>query len=211
MLNPILTRSGLLVDLADPQPASIRLTDIALALSRAPRFGGHTTRTWSVADHSLLVLQLLREELGEAATPDLQLAAVLHDAREAYTGDLVTPLQWELGRRSPSSPSASALLQEIQADLDRAIAHAFTFHPSLFLHEAVKRADLLALAIEARHLMAPQARAWPNLPEPSDPPPALPQRDQMKAQNDFMICVFALLGEHRADRAPATATARETV
>jgi hypothetical protein len=205
VLNPVLARSGLLIDLADPQPASIRLTDIALALSRIPRFNGHTARPWSIADHSLLVLDLVRQELGADATPDLQLAAILHDGREAYSGDIVSPVQWEIRRRSTTLPSEAAVLQELQADLDRAIARAFTIHPALFLHEAIQRADRLALAIEAHQLMPQQSRAWPNLPALPGVTPILPQRDALKAQNDFLSAVFGLLGSHRAARAPATA------
>lgn len=69
-MTATLTRTGQLVDLLNPEPRTIKLADIALALSRIPRFAGHTIRPWTVADHCLLVADLI----GPDAEPNLQLA-----------------------------------------------------------------------------------------------------------------------------------------
>ncbi len=190
--HSIVTRSGLLVDLLAPEPASIRLTDIALAQSRIPRFNGHTSRFWSCADHSLLVLQLV----GDDAPPALRLAALLHDGHEAYVGDMTTPMEIALGT---TVDGAYAAVISLKYRLDRAIAMAFGISPDLFTHSAIKAADRLALAIEARQLMDTTTTEW-ALPALPDPMPMLPATDQMRAQNHFLLAALDLLKQTRGAR-----------
>ena len=89
------------VDLLAPQPEQILLADIARALSRIPRFNGatHGDVAFSVASHSLLVAELaaVSHVPEEDNLPTLRLAAMLHDAHEAYMGDLVSPMKAALG------------------------------------------------------------------------------------------------------------------
>lgn len=86
----IQTTTGRTVHLFDPKPEEISLKDIALALSRINRFTGHTRRRYSVAEHSIYVAQLLKH-WGEPAY--VQLQGLLHDAQEAYLGDISGPLK----------------------------------------------------------------------------------------------------------------------
>ena len=67
----------------------ILLDDVAKGLSNICRFGGQITDFYSVAQHTLLVWYL--------APPHLKRAALLHDAAEAYLGDVVKPLKVLLG------------------------------------------------------------------------------------------------------------------
>lgn len=60
--NCIRTVSGQYVDLADPDPDTILITDIAHALSQLPRFGGHLPRFYSVAQHSMMVARIAKPE-----------------------------------------------------------------------------------------------------------------------------------------------------
>lgn len=83
------TSSGLLVDLLDPKPEQIEIEDIAHALAHICRFGGHVNSFYSVAQHSLMCAL--------HAPRRLQLHALLHDASEAYLGDIPTPLKRILG------------------------------------------------------------------------------------------------------------------
>ncbi len=83
------TQSGRLINLIYPKPEMINLQDIALALSNYCRFGGHLTSHYSVAEHSILVWQLCPNSLKPAA--------LLHDASEAYLGDVIKPLKNLLG------------------------------------------------------------------------------------------------------------------
>ena len=80
------TVSGRLVDLADPKPDDILATDIAWALSREPRFGGHTVtaRPYSVAQHSIAVADLISEALraGTAMNDALTSYLLEHDQED---------------------------------------------------------------------------------------------------------------------------------
>jgi hypothetical protein len=78
-----LTHSGRLVSLDRPDAPT--LEDIALGLSRQPRFTGQTRIWFSVLDHSLFMYDMAQGE-----TPDVQLAVLLHDAHESLTGDVPT-------------------------------------------------------------------------------------------------------------------------
>lgn len=91
--STIRTVSGRFVDLLHPDPATIVLDDIAHALSMVNRFGGHTAEPWSVAEHSIAVSAMLWRSTGD---PRLSLLGLLHDAAEAYLGDVVRPLKTHL-------------------------------------------------------------------------------------------------------------------
>ena len=69
----------------DPRPEDVNGADIAHALSLICRYGGHVMRFYSVAEHCLL--------LSYAVKPEHALWALLHDATEAYVGDMVRPLK----------------------------------------------------------------------------------------------------------------------
>jgi hypothetical protein len=83
------TSSGKEIDIRNPTEDAICIEDIAHALSNICRFGGHCHPFYSVAQHSVIVAAL--------APPELQLAALLHDAAEAYLGDVIKPLKILLG------------------------------------------------------------------------------------------------------------------
>ena len=90
-LGRITTAHGVDIDLLNPQVSDINIDDIAHALSNICRFGGHCFPFYSVAQHSVLVAAM--------APPELKLAALLHDAPEAYLGDVIKPLKLLLGDR----------------------------------------------------------------------------------------------------------------
>lgn len=69
----------------DPKVEDICIEDIAAALSKVCRFGGHTKFFYSVAEHSVLVSDFLPVEY--------KLWGLLHDASEAYLSDIVKPLK----------------------------------------------------------------------------------------------------------------------
>src|SRR4051812_20612492 len=72
----------------DAQPEDVDPLDIAAALSMLCRYGGHVSRFYSVAEHCLL--------MSEAVAPEHALWALLHDATEAYMGDMVRPLKRQM-------------------------------------------------------------------------------------------------------------------
>ena len=147
----VLTHTGQRVELLNPHPATIRLTDIAVSLSRQARFNGHTVHVpWSVAEHSMLVAEAVVKQSAFLVGP-----ALLHDAAEAYIGDLVHPLK--------SVPSVRRAIKPIEEGLNRAIEQAFGLLTGELSLEGVKKADLVALATEARDLMPHDPRPWPAL------------------------------------------------
>ena len=89
--------SGRRLDLLDPHPDDIAITDIAHGLARVARWNGQTQgpHVYSVAQHSLLVEALFTSE-SQAGGRD-SLAALLHDAPEYVVGDLISPFKAVLG------------------------------------------------------------------------------------------------------------------
>lgn len=185
MIQPwVQTVSGRPFDLLAPRAEDVVVADIAHALSRINRFSGHTIgEPYSVAHHSMLVADLLASWGAPVAVVR---EGLLHDAPEAYYGDTVSPVAAAM--RSASNAAVGALpdmlraRQEGECTAARDAAWYALTRPLHDLHERidrvvraalslpaiepaiVKRADLVALAIERRDLMAPCERDW-DLPE----------------------------------------------
>ena len=138
-------------------------------LARKCRYGGHCRKFYSVAQHSVWVhdhlfipeaLLIVPSENDLDTVRQLRLAALLHDAHEAYwgLGDIITPAKY-------LNPQLTELLKEHEARIDQCIADRFGIPVALFHHPIVKSADKLALSTEKRDLMTQQL--WEeNLPEP---------------------------------------------
>lgn len=132
------TNSGGRFHPLDPQPYEIAAQDIAHALSLLCRYGGHVDGFYSVAEHCVL--------LSNAVAPEHALAALLHDATEAYVVDVPRPLK--------------AVLPEYRAIEERTwIAIAERFGVGLNLPAEVVDADTRILIDEKRALMA-RAERW---------------------------------------------------
>lgn len=80
----------------DPRADEVCFADVAHALSMVCRYGGHVSRFYSVAEHSVL---LARYFLRQGDRPKAR-RALAHDMPEAYTGDVVRPLKqhWQEAR-----------------------------------------------------------------------------------------------------------------
>jgi len=90
----IATISGRVVDLAAPTPDMIDIEDIAHALSLLCRYNGHVEYHYSVAQHSCLVHDWIAER---RFGPETCFVGLMHDATEAYVGDMATPLKAMMG------------------------------------------------------------------------------------------------------------------
>ena len=113
---------------------------IAHSLAQINRFTGHATRPYSVAEHSLLVCDIVASHgLGAQA----QRAALMHDAHEAITGDVASPIKWVLGTEWLG-------FENLHARMLRQAYHLQTAH--ITYRQAIKHADLAALATERRDL-----------------------------------------------------------
>lgn len=144
--HSILTYTGRYMSLTEPFETEFHITDIAHALSQICRFGGHTRQFYSVAQHCVLVSQMVPVEY--------RLQALLHDAAEAYCGGMVQPL-----KGLPSMLPYRAYEQAMQSRLFEAYGVVPTVHST----ETVKQADLAMLATERRDLMVPDMSPWPIL------------------------------------------------
>jgi 5'-deoxynucleotidase YfbR-like HD superfamily hydrolase len=151
------TVSGRWVNPFDPDPAQLDPADIARALANQCRFGGHCRAFYSVAQHSVIVSRLVEERGGD---PDDVFAALMHDATEAYLGDMPHPLK----HRSP----LGAAFQEAEERLEAVIRERFAIKPDV---PEIKRADRALLATE-RRAFSDDLWHWPELEgvEPLDLP-----------------------------------------
>ena len=86
-------------DFANPHESTVRIVDIATALSRIPRFNGHSLFHYTVAQHCVLMEQALLK-LRPESTPLDRLHILLHDASEAYMGDMCRPLKYLPGMKA---------------------------------------------------------------------------------------------------------------
>jgi hypothetical protein len=138
--NTILLQSGAYLDLVDPDPDVITIQDVAHGLSHVCRFGGQCRTFYSVAEHSVHVSRLV--------PPAHALDGLLHDAAEAFIGDVVKPLKVVL-------PDYA----RIERHMEAVIFEKFLGRPWI-AHDEVKKADLTMLATEQRHLMARDGVTW---------------------------------------------------
>lgn len=133
------TISGRMFYPMDPRAEDVDIEDIAHALSFVCRFGGHSQKFYSVAEHSVRVSDAIQQSNGSKADAFFGL---LHDAAEAYIGDMIWPLK--------QSPLVVGY-REIERRVEDAIALRF----ALLLEQPpiVKHFDLVLLATEKRDLM----------------------------------------------------------
>lgn len=130
----ILTHTGIKFDLENPTVDMICLEDIAHALSNICRFTGHTYRFFSVAQHSWNCSMLMRDlELGN----EYRIAALMHDAQEAYIGDVSSPLKQLL-------PDYN----RIETKIARLVSERFGLTHERRVWEKVYEIDKAALAAE---------------------------------------------------------------
>ncbi|KVP39522.1 hypothetical protein [Burkholderia ubonensis] len=146
----ILTRTGRHFSFANPHPSMVVLEDVAHALSLINRYTGHTSYAYSVAQHCVAVSVYL-EQTG--APLRVQMAGLLHDAHEAYFGDISAPLK------------AFLKVGEFEDRIQAVVAEAFGFTLADMKDSRVKLADLTALAVESEseELMPPDTEEWPCL------------------------------------------------
>jgi hypothetical protein len=172
MAQTIITASGQYFNLETPEPSDINIDDIAHALSNICRYTGHTRVFYSVAQHATLVSRVVPEECA--------LYGLLHDAAEAYIGDVSRPLK--------------ALLPDyrlLEVGVEAAVFRRFRLTQPM--PAVVKHADLVLLRTEQRDLLGADRHVWQSteglepLPIVIDPmPPAV-------ARNAFLARFYELL------------------
>lgn len=135
----------------NPKPEQIQIEDIAHALSMICRYTGHCKRFYSVAEHSIHVAGIVPIEY--------KLPALLHDASEAYLGDISRPVK-----------AGMPYYKDLEKQITEVIYKAFKIAP--FDDSLVKKADNILLGTEAKLLMFhvedwyldEEPLAWDSLP-----------------------------------------------
>lgn len=144
----IQTISGKAFDLDQPKPDMVDFNDIATALSKICRFNGHCRGFYSVAEHCVRVAR---------AMPAFKIYGLLHDAHEAYIGDITTPTHAAL-----MLMNAGTSIDDLKEKVDVAIYKAAGI-PPLAGHPAeplVKVLDKILCQTERRDLLAPPPASW---------------------------------------------------
>ena len=169
MNTKIVTYTGKTFDLLNPTPEMVCIEDIAHSLANICRYTGHVRKFYSVAQHCVLA--------AEADSPSDPLQRLLHDAAEAYTGDLASPWKQLLWVYLVTHyETVRAWEQKIQAVIGLALE--VDLSPSA----EVKEVDNQMYFTEVRDLMPPsdefgkwkddlkpfEATIIPWLPEPAE-------------------------------------------
>ncbi len=116
-----------MLDLTNPDPGHIKLEEIFRGLALRNRWGAAATRPCSVLEHSIRV--------ADRVPPHLALSALLHDAAEAYLGDVPAP--------------AKALMPDYRA-IEERLQGVIDFKYDLVRHKLIVEADRADREEEAR-------------------------------------------------------------
>ena len=138
------THSGKQMYFLNPTPDMIDIDDIAHSLSLQCRFSGHTSRFYSVAEHSVNVASELANE-----SAVVQLQGLLHDASEAYLLDVPSPIKQYLTN-----------YKDMETTIMRVIFEKYNIpYP---MDTMVKEADSVMLKREAEALLPSKGASWIN-------------------------------------------------
>lgn len=174
MRTAVRTINGNSLDLLDPKPDQIHIEDIAHHLAQLNRYNGGCPFPVSVAQHSLLVANLLPHEL--------RIYGLLHDAAEAYLGDLVSPAK--------RIPELGKVFRPLEERVQNAIYHSFGLSLD-FDHAQVKAADDAVMAVEMGVV-----NNWPDLVKVDHlPDPGrikIEPRDWREVKEEFLIVFHSL-------------------
>ncbi|MCF3641547.1 HD family hydrolase [Rhizobium sp. TRM95111] len=136
--------SGRRLDLLDPSPLDVELSDIAHGLARVARWNGQTRgdHAFSVAQHSLVVEAIFRRQ--NRCNADDCLMALLHDAPEYVIGDMISPFKAVVGGGYKTVEKRLEAAVHLRFGLPAATPRG--------LKEKIKKADQTAAFFEATEL-----------------------------------------------------------
>lgn len=134
----------------DPKASDVELIDVAHGLAMTCRYGGQCNQFYSVAEHCVLVSEIVERHARNAGHhPDevrrLAQLALMHDSAEAYIGDMIRPLKHQ---------AEMSEFRRAEVAIELCIAEAFGLHWTPEAHQIVKRIDDRILVDEITHLMA---------------------------------------------------------
>lgn len=143
--NSIRLRSGAYFDFLNPRWQEIQLADIAGALSKICRFGGQIDVFYSVAEHSIMCAN---QAFDDGNHPDCIRAVFLHDAAEAFVGDVVRPLKLML-------PEFAMLERRVEQAIERRFGVDFSKYKL-----SIREIDNAMLLAERRAMFSPDDVEW---------------------------------------------------
>lgn len=215
----ILTQSATQVDILKPQAKQIRIDDICHGLAHVCRFNGQTRHHYSVAQHCLIVADIVPQEH--------KLAGLLHDATEAYLADVARPIKLlmiETAKRRNDAwrhvlnlntlkaheawnyactlrlfkdaefNGLSILIdtyKQLEARMWVTICERFDLDPEL--PDCVHEADMIALATERQQLMPPHPEPWACLEGVQPLPGSIPEWTPTYARQAYHHRLMELL------------------
>jgi 5'-deoxynucleotidase YfbR-like HD superfamily hydrolase len=136
--STITLQSGAIFDYQNPWNSGFTIEDIAHGLSNICRYAGQCRAFYSVAEHCLHVSEVAKGH---------EYAALLHDAAEAFIGDVPGPLKCQLSD-----------YRQVEGEVERAIFSRFGLPTPL--PKEVKNADMRVLASEQAQIMRPGTDSW---------------------------------------------------
>ena len=145
------------IDLLNPKAGVIDIRDIAWSLGKQCRFNGHTNIYYSVAEHSLIVMEIVAKNGGGKHD---QLCALLHDAHEAYLGDMIQPLK--------SMEMFEQYILTLEDKFDKAIQEKFALRPDSDTYKMIRKADMDACATEMRALTTYEEEVYLSVGQPQN-------------------------------------------
>lgn len=145
----------------DPRVEEVRPLDIIYGLAGTYRFGGQTNPRMTIAEHAVGVSLIIEHLWG----PQLAAAGLLHDACEAYTHDIQSPLRKHLTVTLPTGEVIS--WDEADLRINIAVFNAFGIDPRWIDHEQVRAADILSVTFEKAQSLSLDKTDWglPPIPE----------------------------------------------
>lgn len=147
----MMTYSGVKFYPLAPRHEDIKIEDIAVGLSRVNRYGGQTVKPYSVAEHSIIVSELatrfaISNRWSAADVRNISLLGLLHDADEAYIGDMPRPLKHE-----PSM--CMDKYREVGKRLTKVILEAFGVEPTEVATNVIEAIDKRLVLDEVSQVM----------------------------------------------------------
>lgn len=183
----------------DPRAEEVCIEDVAHHLALFNRYCGATREPYSVADHSLHVEAYVAERFAaryRCATPEhlrqARLAALMHDATEAYLGDMIRPVKHD--------PSMYAY-RAAEDRFARVVEQWLGLPIGATEWPIVKDGDDVVLATEKRDLRGPSPRPWKKAGAPPLPYRIIP-RGRREAEDEFLAKFREFTEGHRPLTAP---------
>lgn len=192
--------SGRYFDLDNPDPAALRLDDIATPLAKECRYGGACWGHYSVAEHAVLVASKLRK-IG--APLSMQMAGLHHDDAEFVTKDVQRPAKMWLRAHTSGADAYRDLTARMDATIWRALAFTAESPIPLWsvedLHAPLlKEVDVWACRFEASQIMPSRGRNWENVWLKSGAVPIPSHGDDRIECLDWQIARNAYLDAHHS-------------